>query len=126
MQYYIVVESVERFINPVAINFREAIIVAVIGLIVNIICAMVLLYDKEHNDHNIKGAYLHVLSDALTSFTAIIALIAAMFWNINSIDVIAGILGSVVITKWAFGLLKITALELLDYTNDIKKGNHVK
>lgn len=112
----IVVESIDRLINPVEINFKDAIIVAVIGLIVNMMSARVLHHNKEQSDHNIRGAYLHVLADALTSLIAIIALVGAMYYKINSLDVTGGLVGAIVITKWSWGLLRITTLELLDYT----------
>lgn len=122
----IVIESIDRLINPVKISFREAIVVAVFGLIVNIVCAMVLHHDKKHSDHNIRAAYLHVLADAITSLTAIIAIAGAMYYKINSLDVIGGLVSAIIITKWSWGLLKVTSLELLDYTNDKKIVNHVR
>lgn len=103
---FIIVQAVERFINPLQIVFREAIIVAFAGLAVNIISAFLLHHDKEESDTNIKAAYLHVIADAVTSVSAIIGLTAAMIWNISYIDTIAAIISSFVIIKWAIGLLK--------------------
>lgn len=108
------IESIDRFFNPVEIKFGEAIIVAVIGLIVNALSAMFLHHGHEHHDHNIRSAYLHVLADGLTSITAILALTAGMFYNLYSLDSISGIISSVVITKWSFGLLKGSGKDLID------------
>ena len=58
-------QSFDRLLNPVEIMFSEAILVAFIGLIVNVISAFVLHHKKEHSDHNIRSAYLHVLADGL-------------------------------------------------------------
>jgi len=101
----IIIQAIERFLSPVDINFKEAITVAIIGLIVNIISAIMLHHDHEHSDNNIKAAYIHVIADALTSFSAIIGLFAAWFWNLLYIDTIAAIVSSIVIIKWAIGLL---------------------
>lgn len=119
--FFILFEAAERFFNPVSINYNEAITVAIIGLMVNIVSAFLLHHDHEHSDHNIKAAYLHVIADALTSLTAIIGLFVAMIWKITYIDTIAAIISSLVIIKWAVGLLKDTGITLLD----IKKGNEI-
>jgi cation diffusion facilitator family transporter len=110
-------ESMQRLINPMEIKFTEAIFVAVMGLIINIISAFILHHEEEHSDHNIKSAYLHVLADALTSVTAIIALTLGMYRNNYSLDAISGIISSIVITKWAIDLAKNAGKELLDFTN---------
>jgi cation diffusion facilitator family transporter len=112
--FVIIVEAVERFVNPEDIVYREAILVALIGLAVNIASAFLLHHDKEKSDHNIRGAYLHVIADALTSVSAIVGLLAAMIYNIPFIDPIAAIVSSLVIIKWSVGLLKDTGKELLD------------
>ncbi|WP_346861905.1 cation diffusion facilitator family transporter [uncultured Draconibacterium sp.] len=110
----ILVEAFDRFFHPHAINFKDAILVAVIGLIVNILSAVILHHDHEHSDHNIKAAYVHVLADALTSLAAIFGLTAALIWDIPFIDTIAAIISSFVIIKWSVGLLKDTGGVLLD------------
>lgn len=110
----IMVEAVQRFFNPVDIVYKEAILVATIGLAVNIGSAFLLHHEHEHSDHNIRAAYLHVIADALTSLSAIIGLIAAMVWDIPFIDTIAAIISSFVIIKWSVGLLKDSGKVLLD------------
>jgi cation diffusion facilitator family transporter len=110
----IIVEAVQRFMNPVDIVYKEAIIVAGIGLVVNILSAVLLHHDHEHSDHNIRAAYLHVLADALTSLSAILGLTAAMIWDIPFIDAVAAIISSLVIVRWSVGLLKDSGKALLD------------
>lgn len=112
---FIIVEAVKRFIVPVEIEYRDAILVASIGLLVNIISAF-LLHDHGHkgkHDHNIRAAYLHVLADALTSVSAIVGLTAAMIWGISYIDTLAAIVSSFVIIKWSVGLIRDSGRVLL-------------
>lgn len=124
------VESVERLVNPQTIQFNEAIFVAIIGLIVNFV-SMILLHDHhhdhhkhehnehhhdthQHEDHNLKAAYLHVLADTLTSVLAIIALVVGKYVGWNWLDALMGIVGALVISKWAIGLVRQTSPVLLD------------
>lgn len=118
---YIVVEAIGRLFSPVDIAYNEAIIVAIVGLAVNVASVFLLHHDHEHSDHNIKAAYLHVIADALTSLSAIGGLIAAMIWNIPFIDTIAALISSVVIVKWSYGLLRDTGKALLDIKPDTDK-----
>ncbi|MCU4157018.1 cation transporter [Carboxylicivirga sp. A043] len=120
----IMVEAIERLYNPANIVYKEAIAVAVIGLVVNIVSAFLLHHDDEHSDHNIKAAYLHVIADALTSLSAIIGLFVAMVWDIPFIDTIAAIISSLVIIKWSVGLLKNSGADLLDVPQDHKHHHH--
>lgn len=124
-----VYESIERLLMPKEISFDESIIVAVVGLIVNVVSALLLVqshdHDHEHShghshnhsheDHNLKAAYLHVIADALTSVLAIIALLAGKFYNAVWLDPAVGIVGGIVVSKWAIGLLSSTGKILLDY-----------
>lgn len=107
-------EAIQRLYNPADIMFREAIMVAIIGLVVNVASAFILHHDHENSDHNIRAAYLHVIADALTSITAIIGLTAAMYWNILWLDAACAILSSVIIVKWSLGLLRDSGKVLLD------------
>lgn len=111
---FIIVQAVKRFIVPVEIEYKEAIIVAIAGLIVNIVSAFLLHHDKEEADNNIKAAYIHVLADAVTSLSAIIGLTAAMIWDISYVDTIAAVISSFVIIKWATGLLKDSGKVLIN------------
>lgn len=113
-------ESIGRFFEPLSISFDEAIAVAVIGLGVNLISAW-LLHDGHHHhgddahghDHNLRAAYLHVLADALTSVTAIVALVTGKFLGWTWMDPMMGIVGSIVIARWSVGLLRQTSAVLL-------------
>ena len=117
-------ESLRRLFSPVSIQFNEAIGVAVLGLIVNLVCAYLLhgrhSHDQDHHsgnhhhDHNLRAAYLHVLADALTSFLAIFALLTGKHFGWVWMDPIMGLVGAVVITRWSYGLLTDTSRILLD------------
>ena len=117
----ILVQAIERFYNPVSINYSDAIIVAIIGLLINIASAAILHHDHSQTDLNIRAAYIHVIADALTSVSAIIGLAAAKIWNISYLDTIAAMLSSFVIIKWSVGLLKDTGKSLLDIDQSAKK-----
>ncbi|WP_375748518.1 CDF family Co(II)/Ni(II) efflux transporter DmeF [Vibrio sp. HN007] len=123
-----IVESVHRLFDPQAIQFNESIMVAFIGLTVNV-ASMFLLQDHHHHDHghshghdhhhhhhdhNLRAAYLHVLADALTSVLAIVALLFGKFYGWNWLDPIMGIVGALVIGKWTLGLVLQTSPVLLD------------
>lgn len=103
---FIIIEAVERFFRPtLEIRYTEALVVAIIGMAVNIICAIV-LHDKEgQNDYNRHSAYLHVIADALTSLGAIVGIICAMIWDIIWIDTCVAFICSAVIIRWAQKLL---------------------
>ncbi|MCU4164731.1 cation diffusion facilitator family transporter [Carboxylicivirga caseinilyticus] len=120
----IMVEAIERLYNPQEIVYKEAILVAIIGLVVNIASVFLLHHDHEHSDHNIRAAYMHVIADALTSLSAIIGLTAAMLWDIPFIDTIAALISSVVIIKWSVGLLKDSGASLLDMEKSEHSHNH--
>lgn len=118
-------ESLQRLIAPHPIRFNEAIAVAVAGLVVNVISAFMLqgrhAHDHghgdgqgRHRDHNLKAAYFHVLADALTSLLAIVALSAGKAFGWTWLDPSMGIVGAVIITRWAYGLLIDTGRILLD------------
>jgi len=119
------VESLKRLYLPVPIQFNEAIGVAILGLIVNLVCAYLLHarhshghanhdHARRHHDHNLRAAYLHVLADALTSFLAIFALLTGKHFGWVWMDPVMGIVGAVVITRWSYGLLTDTSRILLD------------
>jgi len=109
----IIAGAMGRFINPRVIEYREAIMIAFIGLGVNILSAFLLHHDHEEKDNNIRAAYMHVLADAVTSVAAIIGLVAAMIWGLPYIDAIAALISSAVIIKWSLGLLRDSGRELI-------------
>ncbi|PYE29343.1 cation diffusion facilitator family transporter [Rhizobium sp. PP-CC-3A-592] len=142
---FIAWESALRLWSPVSIDFHQAIAVAALGLAVNLLCAWLLGgdhhhgghshgghhhdhthgHDHPHHDHhsqaphhtdnNLRGAYLHVLADALTSVLAIAALVLGSLYGWLWLDPAIGIVGALVIARWSFGLLRDSGAVLLDY-----------
>lgn len=138
-----VVSSIERLLSPEPIHYQEAIIIGILGLVVNLICARVLghahhghsHHDHEHHHHhdnghehhddhahkhdlNLKSAYIHVIADAATSVLAIIALVGGWIYGWSWLDPAMGIVGAVLVAVWAKGLVKETAKVLLDREMD--------
>ncbi len=116
-----VVESFERLLSPAQIRFNEALLVAAIGLVVNLFSAWLLHGSGEHDhghahhhDHNLRAAYMHVIADALTSVLAIVALLAGKYFGLSWLDPLMGIVGALVIVRWAYGLMRDTSGILLD------------
>ncbi len=128
---FIAYVSVVRLFAPVSIAFNEAIAIAVMGLLVNVASAF-LLKDNHHDhahhgehhdhqaakheqaDHNLRSAYVHVLADGVTSALAIIALMTGKVFGWGWMDPLMGIVGSLVIGRWSYGLLRDTSRVLLD------------
>ncbi|MEN9493526.1 MAG: hypothetical protein RJA63_3975 [Pseudomonadota bacterium] len=125
------VESAQRLLAPAPIRYDEAIVVAIIGLLVNLACAW-LLRDEHHHDHghehghdhhhhhdmNLRAAYLHVLADAATSVLAIVALFAGRLWGAAWLDPVMGVVGGVLVGSWSIGLLRQSGRTLLDAEMD--------
>jgi cation diffusion facilitator family transporter len=138
------IESAERLINPLAISFDQALVVAAVGLLVNGVSAWMLMstphehnhdhgHDHDHHDdhdqghaddhehsqhghdHNLRAAYLHVLADALTSLLAIVALLAGKYMGAGWLDPAMGIVGAILVVRWSFSLIRDTARVLLDH-----------
>ena len=122
--FFVIYESTERLLNTKEISFNDALLVTVIGLIVNVIC-MLIMEDNHHHNHNhknhenkehnhgeknenlnFKAAYLHILTDALTSVIAIIALLMGKYFNLVFLDPIMGIVGGLLIFKWSINLIR--------------------
>ncbi len=150
-------QSVERLFTPKPIQYQEATVIALIGLLVNLICAWWLrdshghahghhhghvhAHDSHrhahtheghghgqeaHSDLNLRAAYLHVVADAATSVLAIVALVAGMHWGVTWLDPLMGIVGAVLVTAWAWGLLRSTGSVLLDAEMDAPVVAEVK
>jgi cation diffusion facilitator family transporter len=127
-------QSVERLISPAAIHYDQAIAIAAVGLLVNLVCAWLLKddhhhhehghghhhghHDEQHRDLNLHSAYMHVLADAATSVLAIFALIGGKYWGASWLDPVMGIVGAVLVAIWAYGLLRDTGRVLLDAEMD--------
>jgi len=106
-------EAVDRFLNPQTIDVKTAMIVAVIGLVVNIITGFILM-QGDNNNINLKSAFVHMLSDALSSVAIIIGYIVISFTNWYFIDVILAILVAFVIGRWAVDVLKHSVNTLME------------
>jgi cation diffusion facilitator family transporter len=120
-------ESVNRLLHPLPIHFNEALAVAVLGLGVNVVSAVLLKDSHSHPEHtahahphshhhdlNLKAAYLHVLADAVTSVLAIVALTGGKFLGWTWLDPAMGLVGSGVVAQWAYALVRDTTPILLD------------
>ncbi|WP_277667138.1 CDF family Co(II)/Ni(II) efflux transporter DmeF [Novosphingobium lindaniclasticum] len=135
----IAAESTLRLFEPITVAFEEAIVIAILGLVVNLVSAALLgghhghghhdhghhAHDHHAHDHhahghadnNLRSAYLHVLADALTSVLAIAALVAGRYLGWIWLDPAMGIVGGIVIARWSWSLMKDTAAVLLDRTD---------
>ena len=132
-----VVGSVERLFSPAPIHYLEAIIIAAVGLVVNIVSALILgaAHHEGHGDHpheehhghhghehhhdmNLQSAYVHVIADAATSVLAILALVGGWMYGWAWLDPVAGIAGAVVVALWAKRLITDTGKVLLDREMD--------
>jgi cation diffusion facilitator family transporter len=129
-----VFQSAERLLTPQPIQYREAIAIAVVGLVVNLVCAWWLrdrhahdpshghshdhAHGHAHADMNMRAAYLHVLADAATSVLAIVALAGGLFWGLGWLDPVMGLVGAALVSVWAWGLLRDSGRILLDAEMD--------
>jgi cation diffusion facilitator family transporter len=131
--------SIERLFSPAPIHYRDAIIIAVIGLVVNVVCARILGDAHHHDGHghdhdhhhahaegghhhhhdlNLKSAYVHVIADAATSVLAIAALFGGWMFGWAWLDPLMGIVGAVLVAVWAKNLITETGKVLLDREMD--------
>jgi cation diffusion facilitator family transporter len=129
--------SVERIFSPQPIHYQEAIVIAVLGLAVNVVCALILNnahdhhHDHHHGDHhhdhqghahhhdlNLKSAYIHVIADAATSVLAITALTGGWLYGWAWLDPVIGIVGALLVAIWAKNLIAETGKVLLDREMD--------
>ena len=118
---HMMVEAVYRLLTPVSVSFLEALPIAVLGLIVNLVCAWLLDVEaplwgegQPAHDLNLRSAYMHVLADALTSVLAIVALLGGYYAGWNFLDPISAFVGGVMILVWSVGLCRESARELLN------------
>ncbi|CAK0774340.1 Cation transporter [Gammaproteobacteria bacterium] len=139
-----IVGSIERIFSPQPIHYQEAIIIAIVGLVVNIICAIILGNAHEHHDHthhdhghhdhgrhyqndlNLKSAYVHVIADAATSVLAIIALSGGWMYGWSWLDPVMGIVGAILVAIWAKNLIMETGKVLLDREMDHPVVNEIR
>jgi len=129
-------QSVERILAPEPIHYAEALVVAAIGFVVNVVCAMILGKAHDHHDHghghdhhaahdehhhgdlNLRSAYIHVVADAATSVLAIAALAGGWFYGWSWLDPVMGIVGAILVGVWAKNLMIDTGKVLLDREMD--------
>jgi len=121
---WMAVECIGRFLEPVPIDFDVALFVAVGGLLINGLCAVILGFGHHHHqdgvghvhrDHNLWSAYLHVLADALTSLVAIVALLAGKYYDAVWLDPAAAMVAMVLVVRWSVTLIRDSAKVLLDW-----------
>jgi len=138
------IQSVERLLSPSSIHYEQAIGIAALGLVVNLLCAWLLKGGQHHHHHghehhghdhhshtehgdlNLRSAYLHVLADAATSVMAIVALLGGMLWGFAWLDPAMGLIGAVLVAVWALGLLRDSSRVLLDAEMDAPVTQEVR
>ena len=127
---YMAAESTWRLFQPHVSRYDQALVVAAIGLVVNLVCAFLLKDGREvdghhesgathHHDLNLRAAYVHVVADAMTSVLAIAALTGGKLFNWRWLDPAMGIVGSVIVGAWAYSLIRDTGRVLLDREMDL-------
>jgi cation diffusion facilitator family transporter len=131
----VAVESVERLLFPVAVDFRDALMIAALGFLVNVASAFALRGDHDHHhdhthahdhDHNMRAAYTHVIADAATSVLALCALGAGWAFHIVWLDAVVGVIGAFVIASWAYGLVRDSGMVLLDAEADPHRASDIR
>jgi len=132
---YMGFESMLRLVRPAEIHFDQAIPVAILGLLVNLVSAWMLAsghgHDHRsregeahthrhhhHHDLNLRSAYLHVVTDAITSVLAIVALFGGKYLGATWLDPVMGLVGTVLVGRWAWQLLRDCGRVLLDAEMD--------
>ena len=129
----IIYNSIERLLQPLSIEYNQAMLLVIIGLVVNVAsilimdsgeCCHLMHHHHHHHNHddrdnNFKAAYFHILADVITSLLALGALLVGKFFGFVSLDPLIGVLGGFIILKWSIDLIKATAINLLDM--DLKK-----
>jgi cation diffusion facilitator family transporter len=132
---WMIIESMERIFNPVKIDFSTAILVTVIGLTVNLVSVLILNrhdndqhdpHEHTSHDHNYQAVYYHVIADALTSILALAALVTGRYAGWAWLDPLVGIIGGVMIGRWAWRLLRATGMILLDSSIDRKTRDRIR
>jgi cation diffusion facilitator family transporter len=132
----VALESVQRIVTPAAVQYGDALLIACIGLGVNLISALILKDDHHGHDHgqghahgtdnNMRAAYVHVLADAATSVLAIVALGAGYYFGLGILDPVSGLVGAFVIASWSYGLIRYSAMVLLDADADPGRSDEIR
>jgi cation diffusion facilitator family transporter len=130
----VAVESVQRIVTPAAVQYGNALLIACIGLGVNLVSALILKDNHSHDahghshghDNNMRAAYVHVLADAATSVLAIVALGAGYYFGLGILDPVSGLVGAFVIASWSYGLIRDSAMVLLDADADPNMSDEIR
>jgi len=131
----VAVESIQRMVTPAQVQYGDALLIACIGLVVNLISALILKGDHSHahshghshgHDNNMRAAYVHVLADAATSVLAILALAAGYYFGLGILDPLCGLVGAIVIASWSYGLIRDSAMVLLDADADPGMSDEIR
>ena len=149
----VAVESIERLLTPTQVQYGDALLIAAIGLCVNLVSAFILKDDHAHShghghdhghshaahehdhghdhaaparDNNMRAAYVHVLADAATSVLAIAALACGYFFGLAFLDPVSGLVGAFVIASWSYGLIRDSGMVLLDADSNPKRSGAIK
>ncbi len=134
----VAIESIERILAPVAVAYGDALLIACIGLCVNLVSALILKDSHSHHGHdhghdhahdtdnNMRAAYVHVLADAATSVLAIVALACGYYFGLRILDPVSGLVGAFVIASWSYGLIRDSAMVLLDADADPKQSDEIR
>jgi len=110
---WILIEGIKRIIHPQIVLSSQMFIVAFVGLIVNLVSIWILHGVSKH-DLNIKGAFLHMLADTLSSIIIVIGAAIIYFTGLNIIDPILSIAVAIVILIWGWGLFRDSVNILLE------------
>lgn len=105
ISFFLIKEAIERFYNPSQITGNLMLIVASIGLIANI-AGTLLLKKGSDNNLNIRAAYFHLLSDAVSSLAVIIGAVFIIFYKIYWIDPLLTILIALYILRETYEIVK--------------------
>jgi len=127
----VAVESIQRIVTPSAVAYGDALLIACIGLAVNLVSALILKDNHAHghdhsHDNNMRAAYVHVLADAATSVLAIVALGAGYYFGLGILDPISGLVGAFVIASWSYGLIRDSGMVLLDANADPAMSDEIR
>ncbi|HEX4027571.1 MAG TPA: CDF family Co(II)/Ni(II) efflux transporter DmeF [Rhizomicrobium sp.] len=133
----VAIESVEHIITPGPVQYGDALLIACIGLAVNLASALILKDSHHGHDHgghahadggdnNMRAAYVHVLADAATSVLAIVALACGYYFGLGILDPVSGLVGAFVIASWSYGLIRDSAMVLLDADADPGMSDEIR
>jgi len=109
---YLGFEAVRRLFTPIPIAVTEMLVISLLGLVANLATAA-LLRGASHEDLNVRGAFIHVLSDTVSSVAVIAAALVIAVTGQVIVDTIASFLIAAIIFVWGVALLRGTAAVLL-------------